>query len=64
MRHFLISTLQLKTAKLLGLTVLLLASAPITFAQTLPTVSINDLSVAERDVDLFGYEFKIGRAHV
>ena len=59
MRHFLISTLQLKTAKLLGLTVLLLASAPITFAQTLPTVSINDLSVAERDVDLFGYEFTV-----
>jgi len=58
MRHFLISILQLKTAKLLGLTCLLVASAQITFAQT-PTVSINDLTMAERDVDLFGYEFTV-----
>jgi hypothetical protein len=58
MRHFLISTLQLKTAKWLGLTFLLLASAQITLAQT-PTVSINDLTVAERDVDLFGYEWTV-----
>ncbi len=58
MRHFLISILQFKTVKLLGLTCLLLASAQITFAQT-PTVSINDLTMAERDVDLFGYEFTV-----
>jgi len=59
MRHFLISTFQLKTAKLLGLTFLLLASAHFTFAQTTPTVSINDLTMAERDSDLFGYEFTV-----
>jgi hypothetical protein len=55
MRNFLISTLHLNKAKLLGLTFLLLASAQITFAQT-PTVSINDLTVGERD---FGYEFTV-----
>ena len=59
MRHFLISTSLLQRAKLLGLTCLLLASAQITFAQTTPTVSINDLTVAERDSDLFGYEFTV-----
>src|ERR1044071_1620145 len=58
MRHFLISTLRLNMVRLLGLTCLLLATAQFTFAQT-PTVSINDLTMAERDSDLFGYEFTV-----
>jgi len=59
MRHFLISISWLNKAKFLGLICLLLATAQITFAQSTPTVSINDLTVAEGDSNLFGYEFTV-----
>ena len=58
MRHF-ISISWVNKAKFLGLICLLLATAQITIAQTPPTVSINDLAVAEGDIDLFGYEFTV-----
>ena len=59
MRHFLTSISRLNKAKFLGLICLLLATAQITFAQSTPTVSINDLTVAEGDSNLFGYEFTV-----
>jgi len=41
------------TAKLLGLLCLLLLTAPIALAQSDPTISINDITVVERDNGLF-----------
>lgn len=58
MLHFQIPSSRL-TARLLGLTCLLLATAGLTFAQSNPTLSINDISVNERDANLFGHEFTV-----
>jgi hypothetical protein len=58
MRLFLKSSSLLNTAKLLAMLCLLLASAQISLAQT-PTININDITVAERDANLFGYEFTV-----
>lgn len=57
MRHFEISSSRL--ARLLGLLCLVLATAGVTFAQSDPTISINDIAVNERDQDLFGHEFRV-----
>ncbi len=46
-------------ARLLGLLCLLFATAGITFAQGTPTLSINDITVNERDSGLFGWDFTI-----
>jgi Calx-beta domain len=49
------------TARFLGMICLLFLTAEITLAQSTPTLSINDISVAERDNSsvLFGYEFTV-----
>jgi Calx-beta domain-containing protein len=49
----------LNMAKFLGLICLLLITAEITQAQSLPTLSINDIVVNETDSGLFGYDFTI-----
>lgn len=56
MRHFRIPSLGLNTARLLGMFCLLFLTAEITLAQSNQTISINDITVAERN---FGYEFTI-----
>jgi len=60
MRHFLISSLWLNNAKLLGMILLLAATAQVGLAQSTPSLSINDLAVRERDTgELFGHEFTV-----
>jgi len=59
MRQFRFPSSRAITVQLLGMLCLLFLPAQITLAQSDPTLSINDLSVAERDKDLFGYEFTV-----
>ena len=54
-----IPSLWLNTAKLLSIICLLLITAGISQAQTLPALSVNDIAVNETDSGLFGYEFTI-----
>ncbi len=56
MRHFRIPSFGLNTVRFLGMICLLFLTAEITPAQSNPTISINDITVAERN---FGYEFTI-----
>jgi hypothetical protein len=51
--RFLVSRLKPNTVKLLGLVCLLLLMAPATLGQSDPTISINDITVPERDNGLF-----------
>ena len=48
-----------KVARLLGLLLLLLVTGQVAFAQTTPTIRIDDITVPEGDVDLFGWEFHL-----
>ena len=59
--HQLIPNTGLKMARLLGLLLLLLLTSPVAFAQTTPTISINDITVPEGDdpVNLIGWEFRL-----
>src|ERR687891_385320 len=59
MRHFRISSSRLSTARLLGMICLLLATTGLTFAQSDPAISINDIAVNERDSGLFGHPFRV-----
>jgi hypothetical protein len=59
MRYFRIPTSSLNKASLLGLICLLLITTEITFAQSTPSISINDITVNERDSGLFGHEFTV-----
>ena len=58
MRQFRIPSSSLNMARLLGMVCLLLATTVVTFAQT-PSLSINDITVNERDANLFGHEFTV-----
>jgi hypothetical protein len=59
MCHFRIPASRLNKTRLLGLICLLLTATEITFAQSTPTISINDITVNERDSNLFGHEFTV-----
>ncbi|HKU77811.1 MAG TPA: Calx-beta domain-containing protein [Pyrinomonadaceae bacterium] len=58
MRHYQIPSSRF-TAQLLGMICLLLATTGLTFAQSGPTISINDIAVLERDSGLFGRRFTV-----
>lgn len=58
MRHYQIPSSRF-SAQLLGMICLLLATAGLTFAQSDPTISINDIAVVERDSGLFGRSFRV-----
>jgi hypothetical protein len=59
MRPFRNLSSRLKQAQLLGMVCLLFLTAQVGRAQADPTISINDISMAERDSNLFGYEFTV-----
>ena len=59
MRYFRIPSSRLSAARFLGTACLLLATAGLTFAQSDPTISINDIAVNERDSGLFGHPFRV-----
>ena len=58
MRHFQIPSSRF-TAQLLGMICLLLATTGLTFAQSGPTISINDIAVVELDTGNFGRTFNV-----
>lgn len=59
MRYFRIPSSRRNAARFLGMVGLLLATAGLTFAQSDPTISINDIAVNERDSGLFGHPFRV-----
>ena len=59
MRPFRNLSSRLNQAQLLGMVCLLFLTAQVSRAQADPTISINDISMAERDSGLFGYQFTI-----
>jgi hypothetical protein len=59
MRPFRNLSSRLNQAQLLGMIGLLFLTAQVGRAQSDPTISINDISMAERDSGLFGYEFTV-----
>ena len=58
MRHYQIPSSRF-TAQLLGMLCLLLATAGLTFAQSDPTISVNDIAAVERDSGTFGRPFRV-----
>jgi Calx-beta domain len=59
MRLFQNLSSRLNRVQLLGIICLLFLTAQVGRAQSDPTISVNDISVAERDSGLYGYEFTI-----
>lgn len=59
MRYFRFTSSRLITPRLLGMICLLLATTGLTFAQSDPSIRIDDIAVNERDSNLFGHEFTV-----
>lgn len=59
MRPFRNLSSRLNRVQLLGMICLLFLTAQVGRAQSDPTISINDISMGERDSGLFGYEFTV-----